>query len=121
MPEQSLWAGEILMTPLFSYRIEMSNSKNMPACEVHVKWGQPCNMRRELRIRYLRAHFPGSITNSNEMHLASKASSGGVIAALCRRQSGIWQPRMGPKSEVGTSLSQLHKKQIKKHCCHTSM
>lgn len=92
MLKQSQWVGEILMTPLFNYRIEMSNGKKVPACEVHRKWGQPFNMRLELRICYLRAHFPGSITHSNQMHLASKASSGGVIAALSRRQSVIWQP-----------------------------
>jgi len=83
--ELSLQVGEIPMTFLFSHITEVSYGTNVPACEVHMKWGQSCNTSLQLRMYLLRALFPASITQSNQLHLACKASSGGVVAALCRR------------------------------------
>lgn len=85
MLEQSLPVGEIPMTSLLSHITEVSYGINVPACEVHVKWGQSCNTSLQLRIHLLRALFPASITQSNQLYLACKVSSGGVVAALCRR------------------------------------
>lgn len=76
------------------HRTEVSYGINVPAREVHVEWGWPCNTNLQLTMCVLRTNLPGSITQvQHRLYLPREVSSGGAVAVLCRRQ-----PRTGPKS-----------------------